>query len=183
MYNFLLEKQAENEIIKVATLSDYKIIDKAYSADKPISPNSKMTIIASILLGLVVGVITAFIRNSFDNKVREIKDIESRTKLPIYGTLIGRSSAEIEVYENPNSPFAESYRALRSKLQLLFGNNNSSCKIVLVTSTISGEGKNITSANLSVILQMANYRVVVVDFDLRRPTLERLFNLRDIAKG
>jgi len=182
MYNFLLEKQAENEIIKVATLSDYKVIDKAYSNSSPISPNFKMTIIASMLLGVFIGLIVAFIRNSLDKKIRDREDIESSTNLPIYATLIGGSSAKVEVYKKPNSPFTESYRALRSKLQLLF-DRNSGCKTILITSTVSGEGKNITSANLSAILEIANYKSITIDFDLREPTLDKLFGIRNIKKG
>jgi len=183
MYNFLLKKQAENEIEKVATLSDYKIIDKAYSSNTPISPNSKMIIITFTILGLIIGLFIAFIYNFFDNKIRERKDIESSTSLPIYGTLIWDHSKKIIVYDNPNSFFTDSYRALRSKLQLLLNHNSSSCKTVLITSTVSGEGKNIASANLSAILQMANYKTIAIDFDLREPTFDKLFNIKDVTYG
>jgi capsular exopolysaccharide synthesis family protein len=182
MYNFLLEKQAENEIIKVATLSNYKIIDKAYSSTQPISPNFKMTLIASILLGLIIGLITAFVRNSFESKIREKTDIENMTELPIYGTLLGNFTSKIGIYDDIDSPFTESYRALRSKIQLLLGKDNG-CKTILVTSTVSGEGKNITATNLSTIFQMANYKTVAIDFDLRKPTLDRFFNVKNIVGG
>jgi capsular exopolysaccharide synthesis family protein len=183
MYNFLLEKQAENEIIKVATLSDYKIIDKAYSSRKSISPNFKMTLIASILLGVIIGLVTAFIFNSFDVKIREKRDIENITELPIYSTLLEKSYAKLVVYDELNSPFTESYRTLRSKIQLLLDDDKNRCKSILITSTISGEGKNITTANLSAIFQLANYKVVAIDLDMRRPTLDKLFEVNEVEKG
>jgi capsular exopolysaccharide synthesis family protein len=184
MYNFLLEKQAENEIVKVATLSDYKIIDKAYSPKKPISPNLKMTLVASILLGLILGVIIAFIRNAFDNKIRYREDIESRTQLPIYGTLPISENRSLELIDKKkNTHLSESYRALRSRLQFILRKNSEGCKTILVTSTVFGEGKDITTANLSTIFQIANYKTVVIDFDMKKPTLDRFFSVNNVTVG
>ncbi|MCK4440377.1 MAG: hypothetical protein KAU90_00130, partial [Sulfurovaceae bacterium] len=120
LYNFLLQKKAENEMVRVATLSDYKVIDKAYSKLDPISPNYKLVLIAFIILGLITGVIFAFVRNAFYDKIRDREDIEKETNIPIYGVVpfIPKNNLRVGVYDNLNSYFTESYRNLRTTLQL-----------------------------------------------------------------
>ncbi len=181
IYNFLLEKQAENEIAKVATLSNYKVIDKAYGNFKPIGVSQKNILIAFTFLGIILGIILAFIRNALNNKIRDKSDIEKLTSVPIYGTIPFAKDQEprVEVYHNPNTPFAESYRVLRTNLQL----EMDPFQILLISSTIHNEGKNITTANLGAIFDMANYKTIVIDLDLRTPTLHKLFELKPISKG
>ncbi|NEW60517.1 polysaccharide biosynthesis tyrosine autokinase, partial [Sulfurovum sp. bin170] len=183
MYNFLLKKQAENEIIQVATLSDYRVIDKAYSNSSPVSPKSKIIIIVFIMLGLIIGIIIAYIHNAIKDKIRSVEDIESEIDSPIYGTIpaLKDNIARLDVYTNPNAYFAESYRTLRTNLQLSLNREDSECKVILVSSTISGEGKNITAVNLSAIFQMANYKVITIDLDMRTPTVAKLFNMETIS--
>jgi len=185
LYNFLLQKKAENEMVRVATLSDYKVIDKAYSKLDPISPNYKLVLIAFMILGLITGVIFAFVRNAFYDKIRDRDDIEKETNIPIYGIVpfIENNSLRVGVYDNLRSYFTESYRNLRTTLQLSLQNNKNN-KIILITSTIKGEGANLVTANLSAIFGMANYKTVVVDLDIRNPTIEKIFGIyRDVKEG
>jgi capsular exopolysaccharide synthesis family protein len=182
LYNFLLQKKAENEMVRVATLSDYKVIDKAYSKLDPISPNYKLVLIAFIVLGLITGVIFAFVRNAFYDKIRDKEDIEKETTIPIYGVVpfIKNNSLRVGVYDNLSSYFTESYRNLRTTLQLSLQNSN---KIILITSTIKGEGANSITANLGTIFGMANYKTVVVDLDIRNPTIDNIFGIDRGIKG
>jgi len=183
LYNFLLQKKAENEMVRVATLSDYKVIDKAYSKLDPISPNYKLVLIAFMVLGLITGIISAFVRNAFYNKIRDREDVEKETTLPIYGVVpfIKNSTPRVGVYDNLSSYFTESYRNLRTTLQLSLQNSN---KIILITSTVKGEGANIVTANLGAIFGMANYKTVVVDLDIRNPMLDKIFGVdKDKKEG
>ncbi len=182
MYNFLLQKRAENEMVRVATLSDYKIIDKAYSKLEPVSPNYKLVLIAFTILGLITGVIFAFIQNAISDRIIDKEDIEHETNLPIYGIVpfLKRDNGEIVVYNNLSSYLTESYRNLRTTLQLSLKNNK---KVILITSTIRGEGTNILTANLGAIFGMANYKTVVIDLDIREPSLDKIFGVYNDVKA
>ncbi len=181
MYNFLLKKKAENEIRRVATLSDYKIIDKAYSSQKAISPKSQLIIVSFSILGLIFGTMLAYIYKN--DKIKTKDDIKSRADFSIYGVIssLKNSIVKIGVYDNRNLEFSNSYRTLRTNLQLLLDKRGIKNRVILISSTIEGEGKNLTTANLSAIFQLANYKVVVIDFDLRTPTVGQLFNITDIS--
>jgi len=182
MYNFLLQKRAENEMVRVATLSDYKVIDKAYSKLDPVSPNYKLVLIAFIVLGLITGVIFAFIRNAISDKIIDREDIENETTLPLYGVvpLQKKGDQKVKVYDNLSSYLTESYRNLRTTLQLSLKDNS---KVILVTSTVKGEGSNIVTANLGSIFKMANYKTVIVDLDTRNPSLDKIFGIYKNIKG
>ncbi len=182
MYNFLLQKRAENEMVRVATLSDYKVIDKAYSKLDPVSPNYKLVLIAFTILGLITGVIFAFIRNAISDKIVDREDIENETDLPIYGVVpfIKKGYEKVQVYNNLNSYLTESYRNLRTTLQLSLKDNK---KVILITSTVKGEGSNIVTANLGAIFGMANYKTVVVDLDIREPSLDKIFGVYNDVKA
>ncbi|SFV51530.1 Tyrosine-protein kinase EpsD [hydrothermal vent metagenome] len=179
MYNFLLEKQAENEIAKVATLSNYKVIDRAYGSSSPIGTSHNNILLAFTILGMILGIILAFIRDALNNKIRYIEDIETHTDIPIYGNIpfLKEKEVKLEVYHNSNTAFTESYRTLRTNLQL------EEFQVILVTSTVDDEGKNITTANLSAIFEIANYKTIAIDLDMRLPTLDILFNIHNVSVG
>lgn len=176
-YNYLLTKKSENEMIKVAILSDYRIIDRAYNNGKPISPKSALIILLGLILGLILGLSQAFLRNKLNDKIQTKEDIESRTTLPIYGILptVRQRLVKLEVFKDPKSHFAESYRSLRTNLQ--FGQKENEANVILVTSTIAGEGKSTIVANLGAVFQMANYRSIMINLDLRKPTLHHYFDV------
>ncbi len=178
MYDFLLEKRAENKIIKAATLSDYKIIDKAYSSPSPITPNYPIVLISAIILGLISGIILAFIRNGLNNSIKSIEELTEQINLPLYGQipLLKKSNIGLEVYKRTDSLFTESYRALRTNLQISALKKNDS-NIILFSSTTAGEGKSTTVANMGAIFQIAGYKTILIDLEMRKPTLHRLFNL------
>ncbi len=176
-YKYLLKKKSENEMIKVAILSDYRIIDSAYNNGRPVSPKRLAILIAALIIGIFLGLSQAFLRNFLNDKIQTKEDIESLTSLPIYGILpiLKQKVLKLEVFKDPKSPFAESYRSLRTNLQ--FVKKEKGANVILVTSTIAGEGKSTTAANLGAIFQMADYRSIVINLDLRKPTLHHYFNV------
>ena len=179
-YKYLLRKKSENEMIKVAVLSDYRIVDYAYNNYTPIAPKRKLFLLVFLMLGLVLGISQAFLRNFLNDKIQGKNDIENRTRLPIYGIIpaLKQKEVKLEVYKDPKSPFAESFRSLRTNLQFTHTDNKTG-NVILITSTIAGEGKTTTVANLSAIFQMANYKCIVINLDMRKPALHHYFDVRN----
>ncbi len=182
MYEYLLKKQAENKIIQLATFSNYQVIDKAYSSKVPIRPKRFLSIVLGFMLGLLMGSILAFIRHHKNHYIINKYDIEKSTSLPIYGTIpyFKQKKYKISLYNKLKSPFSEGLRTLRTNLQFIAQKKEG--VIILITSTIAGEGKSTITANLATILEMAKYKTIVVNFDLRKPTLHKFFDL-DNSKG
>jgi capsular exopolysaccharide synthesis family protein len=180
-YNYLLKKKSENEMLKVAILSDYRVIDYAYNDYQPIGLKSSVMVFAALILGIILGVVQALIRHFLNDKIQNKKDIENLTTIPIYGILpaLKQKVLKLEVFKDPKSPFAESYRSLRTNLQ--FTRKENQANVILITSTIAGEGKSTTAANLGAIFQMADYRSIVINLDLRKPTLHHYFNVANSA--
>ncbi len=177
MYEYLLKKKAESNIIQLATFSDYQIIDQAYNSYEPINKKRSIIFLISLLLGAILGSILALIRNQRNTKIESKEDIEKLTSLPIYGTIpfTKQKNYQLEVRDQGKSPFAESFRTLRTNLQ--FSKKENSATSILVTSTIAGEGKTTTVANLVTMLDMARYKTVVINLDLRKPTLHKFFSV------
>ena len=180
-YKYLQRKKSENEMIKVAILSDYRVIDNAYHDYRPISPKRALFMVVFLMLGAILGISQAFLRHFMNNKIQNKQDIENLTTLPIYGILpiLKQNVIKLEVFKDPKSPFAESYRSLRTNLQ--FTRKEDQANVILVTSTIAGEGKSTTVANLGAIFQMANYKSIVINLDLRKPTLHHYFEVKNNA--
>jgi len=177
MYEYLLKKKAESNIIQLATFSDYQIIDHAYNSYEPINKKRSIIFLLSLLLGAILGSIIALIRSQKNTTIESKDDIEKLTSLPIYGTIpfTKQKSYQLEVRDQGKSPFAESFRTLRTNLQ--FSKKENSATTILVTSTIAGEGKTTTVANLVTMLDMARYKTVVINLDLRKPTLHKFFSV------
>jgi capsular exopolysaccharide synthesis family protein len=181
-YLYLLKKREEAAImLSAATVSNARIVDPATASVYPVEPNSKLILFASILLGL--GIPLAFIEVSqlLNDKIYFREDIERHTKVPILGEIARYGSGKkVLISERERSPIAEQFRLLRSNLQ--FASNGSSTKFIAVTSTMSGEGKTFVGLNLGRSLSMFGKRVIVVEFDLRKPTITQKLGLHH-SKG
>ena len=176
LYAYLLEKKSENDIIKVATVSDYKIKERAYIPNIRIKPKHSYIILLALVLGFMVGISLAIILNKSAKKIRTLKDIN--TTIPLQGIIPYSNKFKnnvIEIFDNSQSFFADSYRKLRTDLQFLSKNNKSS--IILITSSIKGEGKSHLTANLGAIFQLAGYRTIVIDLNLKNPSLHKYFDI------
>jgi len=177
IYTYLLEKKSENELVKVATSSDYEAIDRAYASSVPIKPKRKVLLIIAGVIGLVFGIVLALIRSLSKTKIHTLQEIEERIKLPFYGK-IPLFSEKTGV----NRAIEEAYQQLAINLQ--FSKKKHEGNIVLVTSTIMGEGKTTTVINLSSILfRKTKYRSILVDLNMIEPSLHTHFNMDLIYSG
>jgi len=181
MYEYLLKKEAENKIIQFATFSDYQIIDHAYTSKEPIKNKKSLILILSIILGFILASLLAFIRNYFNRDIQSQQDIEKLTTLPIYGSIPFQKQKkhELKVNTDDKSPFTESFRTLRTNLQFI--KKEGITTTILITSTIASEGKTTISANLAAILAKAHYNTLLINLDIRKPTLHKFFSLNNDA--
>lgn len=176
LYLMLLQKREENAITLAATANNAKIIDEALADDNPISPKKTIVYLAALVLGvgLPVGVIYLIGLTKF--KIEGRADVEKLTSLPVVGDipLADEKTGSIAVFENQNNLMSETFRHVRTNLQFMLENGKN---VILVTSTISGEGKSFISANLAISLSLLGKKVVIVGLDIRKPGLNKVFNI------
>ena len=176
LYLMLLQKREENAITLAATANNAKIIDEALADDNPISPKKTIVYLAALVLGvgLPVGVIYLIGLTKF--KIEGRADVEKLTSLPGVGDipLADEKTGSIAVFENQNNLMSETFRNVRTNLQFMLENGKN---VILVTSTISGEGKSFISANLAISLSLLGKKVVIVGLDIRKPGLNKVFNI------
>ena len=182
LYLMLLQKREENAITLAATANNAKIIDEALADDNPVSPKRMMVYLAALVLGVgfPVGIIYLIGLTKF--KIEGRADVEKLTSLPVIGDipLADEKSGSIAVFENHNNLMSETFRNVRTNLQFMLENGKN---VILVTSTISGEGKSFVSSNLAISLSLLGKKVVIVGLDIRKPGLNKVFNISQKEHG
>lgn len=178
LYLFLLQKREENSLSLAVTAPKAKIVDRAYSSKEPVSPKSKIVLLAALILGLLIPFLVIYIKNLLNNKVRSRADLERVSKeIPIVGEVprVARGEAELIEAAKDRTVLAESFRILHTNLQYLLinsGDKRTGVKI-FITSTVKGEGKTFAAFNLAMTLANTGKKVIVVGGDLRNPQLQR----------
>ncbi|MGO3184568.1 MAG: polysaccharide biosynthesis tyrosine autokinase, partial [Aequorivita sp.] len=179
-YNLFLEKRSEAGLVKAANVSDVMVIDDAKdTGGGKIGPNNQLNYVMAGLLGILLPVLFVFVRGFFDPKIRNVGDLDRITPISLLG-VIGRSHVKtnLAVLTEPKSPIAESFRALRSSLQFIYKKQGvKGAKTVLITSSVSGEGKTFCSINLASVFALSGKKVVLVGLDLRKPKIFGDFDL------
>ena len=183
LYLMLLQKREENAIMLAATANNAKIIDDAIADVIPVSPKRSIIYLAALCLGIAIPVIYMIDLTKF--KIESRADVEKLTSVPIAGDIPltdekNTKEGSIAVFENQNNLMSETFRNIRTNIQFMLQNNK---KVILVTSTVSGEGKSFTSANLAISLSLLGKKVVIVGLDIRKPGLNKVFNLSSKEKG
>jgi capsular exopolysaccharide synthesis family protein len=171
MYNSLLEKRTENEILKIANISKYKIIEKAYSNYSPIGNKSNAILISSILIGLFLGILLIVFHRIFSDKILTIKTVENSTEIPIYGVVPFLENNEHLYIYKPH--IRESYNAIRANIQL----SKEDFRVILLTSNMDNEGKDIATINLAHSFSNVDYKTLLIDLDIRFNSINRILNI------
>lgn len=199
LYQDLLQRLKEAGVSAGLRSSNIRIVDVARVPTGPIKPNVPRNIQFGLLLGLACGIALAFTLESLDTSIRTIDEMIAVSTLPALGTIplqatangslrkrLKTASLELEstdsaliTYARPRSEAAEAYRSLRTSI--LLSSYGGPPKVILVTSAIPQEGKTTVSANSALVLAQRGGRVLLVDADLRRPGMERMFGFR--ARG
>jgi tyrosine-protein kinase Etk/Wzc len=176
IYAFLLQKKEESELSYASTVSDHRVIDDAQAGQTPVSPNRRLIYVLCVVacLGICFGFIT--IKDALTGKVLYRSEIEARTRFPIIGEItFEKSESPIVVQAGRRSFIAEEFRKLRISLSFLGIDQNH--KKILITSSISGEGKSFIAVNLAISLALTGKKVVLVDLDLNNPTIAKILNV------
>jgi len=159
-------EQIENEIPKQLSV---EIVEPAEEGLRPVKPNKTLNISAGIFLGLLVGLGLAFFIEYLDTSVKTIDDVERTLQAPVMGVI--PQNVGLILDEGPDSPPAEAYRVLRTNV--LFSRKDPSHNALTVISAGAGEGKTTTLFNLATVFAQNGQRVIMVDSDLRRPSIHR----------
>ena len=176
LYLMLLQKREENAITLAATANNAKIIDDAIADDAPVSPKGRMIYLIALVLGVGIPVGVIYLLELTKFKIEGRSDVEKLTNVPIVGDipLTDEKLGAIAVFENQNNLMSETFRNIRTNLQFMLENDK---KVILVTSTVSGEGKSFISANLAISLSLLGKKVIIVGLDIRKPGLNKVFNI------
>jgi len=176
LYLMLLQKREENAIVLAAIANNAKIIDEAQADGAPISPKRMTIYLAALVFGIGIPVGIIYLIGLTKFKIDGRADVEKLTSLPVIGDipLADEKTGSIAVFENQNNLMSETFRNVRTNLQFMLENGKN---VILVTSTISGEGKSFVSANLAISLSLLGKKVVIVGLDIRKPGLNKVFNI------
>lgn len=195
IFIMLQEKYQESRITEVGQLGNVRIIDYGKAPEYPIKPKKKMNLLLGILIGLGLGVGIAFLLDYIDNSVRSVEDVEG-LGLPLVATIpfikpeqtngthkktkiddpeVADINERLVTHLRPKSPVSEAYRTLRTNI--LFSSPGKPKKAFVVTSSGPKEGKSTSISNLAITFAQMGTRTLLVDADLRRPVIHKLFGL------
>ncbi len=174
LYNYLLQKREETAMSFAATVSDLRVIDDAQADPDPVKPVRRNFYLFALLIGLLLPVLWLWLMDYFNNKISRKSQIEDATDAPIIGEVIqsDQVNSPLEVTAKSRSLLSEQIRALRTNIQF-FNADTGAKQTILVTSSISGEGKSFISLNLGASLAIADKKVVLLELDMRKPKLHR----------
>jgi len=178
LYLTLLQKREENAITLASTANNARIVDEAIADAIPVSPKGKMIYLVSLILGIAIPVLVIYVTELFKYKIESRNDVEKITSLPIIGDVpIAEKqpvAGAVVVRENQNDLMAETFRNVRTNVLYMM---KSSDKVILVTSTTTGEGKTFIASNLAVSLSLLGKRVLIMGLDIRKPGLNKAFKM------
>lgn len=178
--NSFLAKRNEAEIVKAANLSDIHFIDSAKDIGRGlVGPNTSVNYILAAFLGVIIPLLLIFALFFIEDSILNTDDITRNTNVPIIGVIgLKAGNSNLTVFEKPKSALSESFRAIRSSLQFIYKKNNlEKSKTLLLTSSISGEGKTYCSINLGTVFALSGKKTILVGLDLRKPKIFEDFGL------
>lgn len=175
-YNFLVQKKQEADLSLASALSNSKVVDSALASKFPVSPKRLLIFMMAIAGAFGLFVVTILAKESFSAKVKYRSEVEKMTSIPIIGEIaFEKTSSPLVIEKGTRSFVAEEFRKLRISLSFL--GIDSTHKKILLTSSISGEGKSFVAANLAVSISLTGKKVILVDLDLNNPTLSKILQV------
>lgn len=181
LYLMLLQKREENAITLAATANNGRMVEEPLAGGM-VGPNSKTYYMLALILGLGIPVAFIFLRNLLRFKIESRADVEKITDVPVVGDipLTDTEGHPIVVQENRNGLMEEVFRSVRTNLQYMLGEGQ---KVILFTSTTSGEGKSFNAGNLACSFAFMGKKVVIVGLDIRKPGLNKVFEISHKERG
>lgn len=188
MYEILLKRLNEASVGEDIQAVNVRIVDRAVVPSSPVKPRKLLNIALSILIGLGLGVGFAFFFEYLDNTFRTPDDVEEALSIPFLGIVPeiklkegeSETDRDLAVQKKPRSTFAEAFRSIRTNLLLSSAEHKPG--VILITSPGPYEGKSLTAINLALILVQTGERVLLIDGDMRKPRVYKVFGLDD-SKG
>ena len=184
LYLMLLQKREENSISLAATADKGRLIDEPAFNGK-VSPRGSIIMLVAIFLGFAIPLLVVYLLQLMRYKIEGHEDVVKMTNLPIVADVAianeaAKSAAGIVVHENQNNQTDEIFRAMRTNIQFMLKGDE---KVIMFTSSTSGEGKTFNAANLAVSFALLGKKVILLGLDIRKPALGRLFSISDRQIG
>ena len=176
LYIFLLQQREETSMMLANSKFKGQIIDEAYALNEPLGMGRMMMLMIAFVAGIALGVLYLYVKKLMRNKFETREELERLTSVPVLGEMCtDHSGRALVVKEGGSTSAAELFRLMRTNLQFILSGNDD--KVILLTSTISGEGKSFISINLASSLALLNKRVLLVGLDIRNPKLQEYLEL------
>ena len=182
-YNVFLAKRGEAEIIKASNVSDILVIDKAKNTGATVlGRNLNIRYVFAGFIALLIPLLIALVLTFLDHTINSPLDVEHLTSIPVLG-VVGKNGLNdnLVVHRKPKSAVAESFRAIRSGLQYFYKTQQpfDGAKTVMVTSSVSGEGKTFCSINVATVFALSGKKTILLGLDLRKPKIFNDFNINN----
>jgi succinoglycan biosynthesis transport protein ExoP len=180
IYSTFLQKRSEADIVKAANLSDIHFIDPAKDIGGGlVGPRTSVNYVLAMFLGLLIPLLFVFAIFFINNSIQNTEDISKLTQIPLIGVIgLSKENTDLAVYDKPKSALSESFRAIRSSLQFLYKQQKlDGAKTLMITSSVSGEGKTFCTLNIATVFALSEKKTVIIGLDLRKPKLFDEFNL------
>ena len=183
MYELLIKRFKETSLTEEMKTGNIRILDKAEVPKFPVKPKKKRNILLAVIMGLTLGIGTALFLEYLDNTIKLPEDVKEHLEIPYLGPVPAITSNDIPAHvardlatvHAPKSAAAESYRSIRTGI--LFSSADEAPRTIVFTSASPDEGKTMTAANIGVAMANAGSRVLLLDCDMRRPRIHKLFDL------
>lgn len=173
IYTFLLKKREETALSLASSVADTRVVDLPETADIPVSPKRNLIFLSAFLGAFALGIAVIYLKDLLTRTVQSRAEVEKATNIPILGEVaFDTHKTPIVILEGRRSFIAEQFRQLRTSLSYL-GEH----KRIMITSSISGEGKSFIAINLGISLSLTNKKVAVLELDLRKPKLSEVFQI------
>jgi capsular exopolysaccharide synthesis family protein len=181
LYLFLMRKRAEAGITQASTSSDISVVNPAKLLGGPISPNTGKNYVMALLIGLAIPFGFIFARRYLNDKIQTKEELLSLTTIPFLGVVGHKEKGSNLVFtDRPKSAVAESFRSIRSNIQFFTsGKQEMQNRTIVITSSVSGEGKTFCSINLASVYAISGKRTVLIGADLRKPKIFDDFGLQN----